>query len=125
MDFDHLPRTDLARLKTEILDGDASRALPCNLSESWLLLLARDLEEVVGDGPCDAASQFMPGPAAVVMHILASRVQEAPLAVSFEQFFQHLREYRLELALELVRRKTQTPLSPATLDTILTGRRRL
>lgn len=39
-----LPRSDLHRLGREVLSGPPEAALPCNLPDDWLNLIARDLD---------------------------------------------------------------------------------
>lgn len=39
-----MEQSDLLQLKREVLDQGPEAALPCNLPDKWLCLLARDLE---------------------------------------------------------------------------------
>ena len=43
MSKNRLPKSDLDKLRQEVLALPPSAALPCNLSDNWLDMIARDL----------------------------------------------------------------------------------
>ncbi|RYE02407.1 MAG: hypothetical protein EOP50_00035 [Sphingobacteriales bacterium] len=119
---------DVERLKTEILANASVSALPCNMSDEWLMLLARDLSEALDhpDIPCIARTRSALFAAmAVVMYLLTEKLKTRQLAVSPELLRDYCRRYQMELQLELMRRRVGIPLIPATLETILTDRETL
>lgn len=73
-----LPASNLAELNNDVLRHPADAALPCNLSDKWLTLLARDLEHCVGDsiGAPDAG-HYMAAPLAAILHLLSGKSDSA------------------------------------------------
>jgi hypothetical protein len=110
MDDDDLPPSDLARLRDEVLSKPPEAALPCQLSDYWLRLICRDL-----DVPNAA-------PLALVLHVMSSRAAALGVAITVQDLQRCLNDYRMEVALELVRRSTNIKPEPATLETIFTER---
>lgn len=116
---------EVERLKTEILANARVTALPCNMSDEWLMLLDRDFTEALEhpDAPCIPRTRSaLFAPMAVIMCLLAEKQNTRELAVPLDLLHQHCQKYQTELQLELVRRETDAPLTPATLETILTNR---
>ena len=56
------------------------------------------------------------------MHILFAKNGGREITESMNKLFDHLQTYRIELALEEIRRKTDVKASPVTIDTIFTNR---
>lgn len=118
-----LPPSDLTRLADEVLKQPSAAALPCNLSDDWLALIARDLAGAFGEIDHDVpAEQLMAAPLALVIHILVGQGRGAGQAMPYEEVMACLHDYRIEVALELVNRKTDAKSTPATLDTIFKSR---
>lgn len=121
MEKPSLPVMDLVALKVDILDHEPAAALPCKLSDYWLDQVSASLEQVL-ENPGDDSGQSLAGPLALVVHILFARAARPELEVSHSHLYECLRSYRIEVALEVVNRRTNVKTTPATLDTIFTDR---
>jgi hypothetical protein len=118
-----LPPSDLTRLADEVLKQPSAAALPCNLSDEWLTMIARDLAGAFGEVEHDTSiEQLMAAPLALVIHILVGQGRGAGQAMPHEEVMASLNDYRIEVALELVNRKTGAKSNPATLATIFKSR---
>lgn len=118
-----LPPSDLTRLADEVLKQPSAAALPCNLSDEWLTMIARDLAGAFGEVEHDTSiEQLMAAPLALVIHILVGQGRGAGQAMPHEEAMACLNDYRIEIALELVNRKTGAKSTPATLATISKNR---
>lgn len=98
-------------------------ALPCNLSDEQLELVARDLDAMLSTvKPQDAGS----GPDALslglVLHILAGQPGDGEPGISVEDIFAAVEDYRLEITAELRCRRTGMRSTPATMETIFSRR---
>lgn len=101
-----LPGSDLAQLAQNVLSQPFEAALPCNLNESWLQSIARDLAH--GFGELDAGSSacdHLAAPLTLVLHLLRGQGRTQEL-ISHDELMTYLNEYRVEIALELVNRTT-------------------
>ena len=120
------PRTDLWRFKQEVLDLPAEAALPSALSDRWLALLTRDLEQFFGDDePAeqpDWEGTSAAAPMALMLHLLSSRANGKRVLITVDELERSMTLLRLELAIELVRRSTNLQIAPASLQTVLTNR---
>jgi hypothetical protein len=113
----------LQALAAQVLTQPPAAALPGNLTDEWLDLISRDLESALGeDAPQDIDAQVLAVPLALVVHILAGQHGEAGHAWSFEDLFDRLQNYRVEIALELLNRRTGVHSTPATMATIFKQR---
>lgn len=113
----------LAMLAAHILAQPPAAALPCNLTDEWLDLISHDLEGALGeDAPEDIDVQLLATPLALVVHILVGQHGEIGQAWSFEALFDRLQDYRVEIALELLNRRTGVHTNPATMATIFKQR---
>ena len=119
-----LPSTDLARLGDEVLSGSPEAALPCNLSNHWLVMIARDLEMLTGHDESRGSGHYVSAPAALVAHILLGRTNSALTRISIDDLSQIFCDLLIEINLELVRRNGPMDVEPATLGTIFTEARR-
>jgi hypothetical protein len=123
---DAVEKSDLLKLKQEVLDHGAEATLPVNLPDLWLELLARDLDMLLDgvDEDCDGHS-YLTVPLAIIVHILFGKQGENERQVSFsdEDLHNYLSSLRFEIALEEVRRCTDLSPEPATLKTIFTNRK--
>ena len=110
-------------LVAHILAQPPAAALPCNLTDEWLDLISHDLEGALGeDAPEDIDVQLLATPLALVVHILVGQHGETGQAWSFEALFDRLQDYRVEIALELLNRRTGVHTNPATMATIFKQR---
>ncbi len=116
--------SNLAELNNDVLRHPADAALPCNLSNKWLTLLARDLEHCVGDsiGAPDAG-HYMAAPLAAILHLLSGKSDSASPPHRLEEIYEYFKDYHVEITLEIVRRNTDITPEPATIETIFTDRR--
>ena len=116
----------LEALVAQVLTQPPAAALPCNLTDEWLDLISRDLEVALGkDVPQDSDAKLLAPPLALVIHILEGQHNKAGDAWSFEELFDRLQDYRLELALELLNRRTGVRATPATMATIFLKQREI
>lgn len=118
-----LPATDLKRLSEEV--QSASAALPCNLSDYWLDLIARDLDtlqEGSEDDGDDEPGPSLSGPLYLILRILMERTGGESLNVSEEEMYSYFQSYQIEIGLEMVSRRTEVKADPATLETIFRNR---
>jgi hypothetical protein len=115
------PVMDLVELKKDVLDREPGAALPCRLSDYWLDQVADSLEQVLENSTIDSGP-YLPGPLALVLHILFARATSQELVVSHSRLYECLRSYRVEVALEAVNRRTNVKTTPASLETIFTDR---
>lgn len=116
-----LPDTDLNRLRAEILSGPLESALPANMTEEWLNLIARDIYEALSD---DAPTTKNPqvrrteAPLQLILRLLnQGKAWHVTDLDALPDLFQN---YLAEIVLELVRRQKGHWIEPATVETILT-----
>lgn len=98
-------------------------ALPCNLSEELLELIAIDLDALLsGAKPQDSGS----GPDALslglVLHILAGQPGDGEPGILLADLFAAMEDYGLEITMELKKRRTGIHSIPATIETIFKRR---
>lgn len=119
-----LPKTDLRRLQSEVLSKGAEAALPCNLSDYWLDLIGRDLECLgqAVDLEDPNASGYMSGPLALVGHILVGKAGDNEATVPVDDLMRHFEDYRIEIAIETVSRRTHMKANAASLASIFANR---
>lgn len=124
MKNDNLPLSDLELLRKEVLSGPPDAALPSRLPDHWLHLIARDLEMAISNDTCTADTQpsYAAAPMALIVHLLRGKSGGRRLEISLTKMFQHFRDYETEIAIEMLNRRTDLKLKPATLKTILTNR---
>lgn len=123
---EQLPPSDLEKLARDVLGQPPTAALPCNLSDEWLALIARDLDACMGEMTGDdegTAHTFMAAPLALVIHLLQGKANGKERLIEFDEFEQYLEDYKIEVNLELVNRKTNLSIQPANLLNIFEGRR--
>jgi hypothetical protein len=118
-----LPRTDLSKLQQEVLSGPPEAALPSQLSDCWLELIARDLEMTVGDGePEEGGGTYASAPLALITHLLFGKRAGKEFALSYDEIYSLFCDLRVEISLEIVSRQTDIKVEPATLETIFSNR---
>lgn len=106
----------LQRFKLEVLDQGPEACLPVNLSEEWRETLSQVIERYLDD---DSQFSLVVG---ALLGILFGKNPGAEVTVPLDTMFEYMQSYRLELALEEIRRKTEVKVVPATLETIFTDR---
>ncbi|MCR8960607.1 hypothetical protein M0765_023620 [Variovorax sp. S2] len=119
-----LPMTDLGLLEQEILSQPPEAALPANLPDRWLRLIARDLEladSVDTDAPSVAAISAA-APLALIYRILDGKGEAGEASIPVEVLLGYFFDFRVEVNSELVSRLTRTRFEPATLQSIFSNR---
>lgn len=115
----------LKRFKEEVMMFGPEATLPSNLSDYWLTEIQQSLERYFDsvEGPEDMEGEgSMSLPLAAVLHILFAKSGGEPIRASLEEMFKHYEDYRIELALEEIRRKTGVQTESATIASIFTNR---
>jgi hypothetical protein len=121
-----MEKSDIVKLKKEVLDHGTEAALPVNLPDIWVKLLARDLEMLRdGAGEDNEDHSYLTAPLAIIVHILFGRKDENEHEISFsdKDLFIYLDYLQFEISLEEIRRWTDISPEPATLETIFTDRK--
>ena len=103
MPLDH---TDLSRLAACV--QSPQDALPCKLTDEWLDKISDELEAYRQQDPDD------PDPNCSIAASL--------YLVPIEDLYEHFEHYAIEISLEVVRRRTDIEVEPASLETIFTDR---
>lgn len=116
------PVIDLHQLTQDVLSREPEAALPCNLSDYWCEAIRDSLEQVLYVRDEESAKYFN-GPMALVSHLLLGKTGAVQIEFDLNEILERFRDYRLELALEEVRRVSDIKPSAATLETIFTNRR--
>ena len=122
MSKNRLPKSDLDKLRQEVLALPPSAALPCNLSDNWLDMIARDLELTLTEEEHSYASASL----LIVLHILKGKTlvhSGQEMQIPLETLYKYFCDLRVEINLEIVSRRTRYWIEPATLDSIFTERR--
>lgn len=117
-----MEKSDVLQFTREVLDQGPEAALPYNLPDKWLDMLAQDIEILLQEH--DSNHSDLSVPLAIVVSILQGKSKQEARDISFstEELFEHLQFLRFEIALEIVRRRVGTPVVPATIETIFTDR---
>lgn len=108
---------NLAELKKDVFGKEPTIALPCNLSDFWLDSVAGSLEQVL-ENPGPKSGQYLAGPLALVLHLLFGRSESVEFEVDYARLLEYVREYRIEVTLETVNKRTNVRTTSATLETI-------
>lgn len=118
--------SDLEQLQAEVLSQSFEAALPCNLSNIWLDRISRDFDICFGaaeDNGVGDTSTHMATPLALVLHVLCGKSGGKELNVATNLVMRHFEDFRLEISLEQVSRKSDIRAEPATLATIFADRK--
>lgn len=115
-----MEQSDLLQLKCEVLDQGPEAALPCNLSDKWLVMLARDIEMLQEE--TDSDHSYLSAPLAIIIQLLLGKSGQSEGSISIEELFKYLQYLQIEIVLEVTRRSVDVTLVPATMETILTNR---
>jgi hypothetical protein len=123
-DFSEEPKekSDLIKLKFEVLDQGPEAALPCKLSNIWISMLSRDLDMLLDKNSPEQC--YLTAPLSIIIHILCAKrgKHEVGIPISEEELFKYFQNLHIELALEILSRNSDISIEPATLDTIFTNR---
>lgn len=115
----------LRRFQEEVILRGAESTLPSNLDDFWLAEIQRSIE-LFFNGDRETSSieggESISLPLAAVVHILFAKKGGEELQASMDEMFKYFEDYRIELALEEIRRKTDFKAEPATIATIFTNR---
>jgi hypothetical protein len=123
-DFSEEPKekSDLIKLKFEVLGQGPEAALPCKLSNIWISMLSRDLDMILEKRSTEQC--YLTAPLSIIVHILCAKrgKHEVGISISEEELFKYFQNFQIELALEILSRNSDISIEPATLDTIFTNR---
>ncbi|RMR41689.1 hypothetical protein ALP86_03881 [Pseudomonas amygdali pv. mori] len=115
----------LRRFQEEVILRGAESTLPSNLDDFWLAEIQRSIELFFyGDRETSSieGGESISLPLAAVVHILFAKKGGEEVQASMDEMFKYFEDYRIELALEEIRRKTDFKTEPATIETIFTNR---
>ena len=110
----------LKRFQAEVIMLGPETTLPYNLSNFWLLEIQQSIELYFDSEKRPQNSTCLA--LAAVVHILLVKNGGEPIEASMEEIVKHLEDYKIELALEEIRRKTRLKIEPATIASIFTNR---
>lgn len=120
-----MEQSDISKLKKEVLDHGPEAALPANLPDVWIKLIARDLE-MHRNGAIEKNEDhsYLSAPLAIIIRILCGKngKNEHEVRFSGKELLNFLDHLQFEIALEEIRRCSNMSLEPATLETIFTDR---
>ena len=122
MTTEDMPSSDLGRLEKDVLSLPREAALPCNLPEYWLPLIARDLEITLRGDEVSSSRDYFSAPLALIVHISFGRTKKPLWKISEDELIRRFSMLRIEILLEIARRKSVIDFEPATLKTIFTSR---
>ncbi|AUY34348.1 hypothetical protein [Pseudomonas sp. PONIH3] len=115
----------LKRFQEEVMKQGCDATLPSNLNDFWIDELQRSLEQLfegLDDADDSDSNGCMSLPLVAIIHILFAKNEGLVVEESMEDMFRYFEDYRIELALEVVRRKTCVQAEPATIKNIFTNR---
>lgn len=124
MNKDDRPPSNLELLHQEVLSGPPEAALPSLLPDHWLDQIAHDLEMSIGDGAgtADTQTSYAAAPLVLIIHLLCGKADCSHQEISVMQMLEYFRCYEIEIALEMLNRRTNLNAESATLETIFTDR---
>ena len=107
-------RSQLAR---EVLRNPPSAALPSNLTDHWLDTALQGVERLV-QADEEADPDLVRIPVSLVLHLLTEELASGQIVMSDEKLFDYIGLYRMELAMEKLRRWGVALAPPADKTTI-------
>lgn len=111
---------------SEVLLTGPESSLPSNLSQFWLEELQNHLERYFdglnSESDAEEKDLDISLPLAAIIHILFAKNGGEEISESSEKLYEYFQDYRLELALEEITRKTHVAAEAATIETIFTNR---
>lgn len=117
-----MEHSDIRQLQLEVFDKGREAALPCNLPDKWLGMLARDLRMLPPNH--EDSYKYLSAPLVVISFLLLGKADKTGAEVSFsmDELNTYLQYLEIELTIEIARRANYTDAIPATLETIFTQR---
>jgi hypothetical protein len=115
----------LKRFHAEVVEGGAEACLPRNLPDEWLDLLIKAIDDLLESSDTDDTAileRRAIALAAMLPILRAKYVEQTEVELPWDTVFDHCKSYRIELNLELVHRRTDVKVEPATLESIFTNR---
>lgn len=115
----------LERFQEEVVKQGRDTTLPSKLNDFWLDELQKNFEklfESIGNDSGSDSNGCMSLALAAIIHILFAKNGDLVMEVSMEDMFRYFEGYRIELALEALRRRTSVQAEPATIESIFTNR---
>ncbi|KAB0667700.1 hypothetical protein F6V25_03110 [Oryzomonas japonica] len=112
----------LKAFKREVLDMGADACLPANLPDGWIEYLDGELSALDYGSDDDAEEESPACSLAAVLSILFEKHAQESLSMTFDELYIRMAEYRIEIGLEIVCRRTEINYNPATLANIFTNR---
>lgn len=92
-----------SQLAHEVLHGSPAAALPSNLTDRWLDTALQGAERIIrADETADF--ELVRIPVDLVLHLLSQELASGAISMSDEKLFDYLGLYRMELAMEKLRR---------------------
>ena len=104
------------QFQMEVLSKGPEAILPCNLSDKWLDILSEQ-----GDEPGNEDNP-MTELLAAVMHLVHYKNDCKDIEIGQDQLAEYVENYKVELSIEEVCRKTEVKIDRATMGTILRDR---
>ncbi len=92
-----------SQLAHEVLRNPPSAALPSNLADRWLDTALQGAERLVRADE-EADPELVRIPVNLVMHLLSEELRSGTLSMSDEKLLEYVAHYRIELAMEKLRR---------------------
>lgn len=92
-----------SQLAHEILQNHPSAALPSNLTDRWLDTALQGAERLV-QADEEADPELVRIPVNLVLHLLSQELASGKILMSDEKLFEYVGLYRMELAMEKLRR---------------------
>lgn len=120
---ENMPKPNTAQIqafKSQVTDQGPEACLPSELENDWLIALIDAIDAMFED---DASSTDGALAIAALLTLLeGKRLAMGQMAIDDSMIQAMLSDYRIELALELVHRRTEAKYVPATMKTIFTHR---
>lgn len=97
------PPTLRSQLAHEVLQNPPSAALPSNLADHWLDTALQGAERLV-QADEEADPQLVRIPIYLVLHLLSQELKSGAIVMTDKKLFDYIGLYRMELAMEKLRR---------------------
>jgi hypothetical protein len=92
-----------SQLAHEVLHNPPSAALPSNLADQWLDIALQGAERLV-QADEDADPELVRIPVNLVLHLLSEELRSGTIVMSNRKLLDYIAHYRIELAMEKLRR---------------------
>lgn len=107
----------IKKFKRNVIEHGADACLPVNLSDEWLDYLDAELA-CLDDEESDLSCSL----AAIVTILMAKNAHQDEYSATVDELFDKIIEFKIEIGLEIVMRRTEIKYKPANLDNIFTNR---